>query len=312
MKKIFFALLLLIGATPAHAASICAYDNGAPIVDSDTFVYTESCSGTPATKKALASEIAEYVLEEDSDIAIYRDITPSANVQSLLGAADYAAMRTLLDLEAGTDFNAYDADLTTYAGITPSANVQTVLAAADNAAIRTALSLVPGTNVLANVVEDTTPQLGGALDANGQNITDGHQFQMDAYPDADHTANGLTTATIDAGATIAIGELVYLASDGEFALADADAAATTNGMLAIAMAAGTDNATMLVAMPGSFVRDDSYNWTVGATLYAGTTPGAIVETAPSGDADIVRAIGYAVTADVIWFQPGTPVEVNVP
>jgi len=38
-------------------------------------------------------------------------VTPSANGQSLVAAATYAAMRGLLDLEAGTDFNAYDADL---------------------------------------------------------------------------------------------------------------------------------------------------------------------------------------------------------
>lgn len=40
----------------------------------------------------------------DADLDTYAGITPSANVQSLLGAANYAAMRTLLDLEAGTDF----------------------------------------------------------------------------------------------------------------------------------------------------------------------------------------------------------------
>lgn len=40
----------------------------------------------------------------DADLNTYAGITPSANVQSLLAAANYAAMRTLLDLEAGTDF----------------------------------------------------------------------------------------------------------------------------------------------------------------------------------------------------------------
>lgn len=40
----------------------------------------------------------------DSDLTIYAGITPSANVQSYLAAATYAAMRTLLDLEPGTDF----------------------------------------------------------------------------------------------------------------------------------------------------------------------------------------------------------------
>jgi len=52
----------------------------------------------------------------DADLNIYAGITPSANVQSLLGAANYGAIRGLLDIEAGTDFNTYDADLTSASG----------------------------------------------------------------------------------------------------------------------------------------------------------------------------------------------------
>lgn len=46
-------------------------------------------------------------------------ITPTANIEAILAAADYAAVKALLDLEIGTDVQAYDADLTTWAGITP-------------------------------------------------------------------------------------------------------------------------------------------------------------------------------------------------
>lgn len=56
----------------------------------------------------------------------------TANAQSLVTAADYAAMRTLLDLEAGTDFYSIaaadaafqplDSDLTTIAGLTATTN----------------------------------------------------------------------------------------------------------------------------------------------------------------------------------------------
>ncbi|MCA9361962.1 hypothetical protein KC906_01175, partial [Candidatus Kaiserbacteria bacterium] len=49
-------------------------------------------------------DIGTAVQAYDADLTTYAGITPSANVQSLLGAANYAAMRTLLDLEAGTDF----------------------------------------------------------------------------------------------------------------------------------------------------------------------------------------------------------------
>lgn len=40
----------------------------------------------------------------DADLTTWAGLTPSANAQSLISAANYAAMRALLDLEAGTDF----------------------------------------------------------------------------------------------------------------------------------------------------------------------------------------------------------------
>lgn len=90
------------------------------------------------------------------NLTTFASIAPSANVQSLLGAADYSAMRTQLSLVTGTNVQAYDADLTTYAGITPSANVQSLLGSANYAAMRTLLSLTVGTNVQAYDADLTT------------------------------------------------------------------------------------------------------------------------------------------------------------
>lgn len=97
----------------------------------------------------LGVAIGVNVQAYDADLTTYAGITPSANVQSYLGAADYAAMRTLLGLVIGTNVQAYDADLTTWAGLTPSANAQSLVTAANYAAMRTLLGLVIGANAQA-------------------------------------------------------------------------------------------------------------------------------------------------------------------
>lgn len=122
-------------------------------------------------------------------------------------------------------------------------------------------------------------------------------------PTTDHTSVGPNTSVFNAGTTITVMQLLYLASDGEWAIADADAVSTAGGLLSIALASGTDGNALSVALPGSFVRDDTWNWTPGATLYVSTTAGDITATAPSATDDVVREIGHAVTADVIFFNP---------
>jgi len=118
---------------------------GTPYVTGGTW----SVENAATMRTNLGLVIGTNVQAYDADLTTYAGITPSANVQSMLAAADYAGIRTLLGLVIGTNVQAYDADLTTYAGITPSANIQTFLGAADYAAMRTQLSLVPGTNVQA-------------------------------------------------------------------------------------------------------------------------------------------------------------------
>jgi hypothetical protein len=118
---------------------------------------------------------------------------------------------------------------------------------------------------------------------------------------ADHSWSG-NTMTATAGETVAMGDLCYLKSDGKFWLADADAQATSDGMLAIATAAISGDATGVFLLRGLF-RDDSWTWTVGGAFYVNTTGGAPVQTAPSATGDIVRIVGHAYNADVIYFNP---------
>ena len=222
-----------------------------------------------------------------------------------------AEFKADFNLEIGTDVQASGAvldDLNTLGA--PASDGQFIVATGagafayeSGATARTSM----GAGTLDNIVEDTTPQLGGSLNCNGKNITDVHEVRIDVKPDTDHTANGLTTDRINAGTSISFGQLCYLASDGEWALADADATATTDKLLAIALEAGTDGNQMKVALPGSCVRDDTWAWTIGGAIYVSTTAGAMTQTAPSATDDVIRVVGYALNADVIYFMPETGV-----
>lgn len=128
-------------------------------------------------------------------------------------------------------------------------------------------------------------------------------LNFSAVPASDHTANGVTMSAFNLGATVALMELVYLGSSSKWLLADADAVGTSGTvLLGICLDGGDDTDTTTVVTFG-LVRDDTWNWTPGDELYVSTTAGGITATAPSGSGDVVRVIGHAVTADVIFLNP---------
>ncbi len=155
---------------------------------------------------------------------------------------------------------------------------------------------VSGTDFLFNIVEDTTPQLGGDLDMNEKNL------DLDAIPSSDNTGIGTISDDIAAGESIGFPDLVYLKSDGEWWKVDADAAATCQGLIGIALETKTDGQACKVLLNG-FVRDDDWTWTVAGPIYASTTAGALTQTAPSGTDDIIKIIGVATHADRMYLHP---------
>ena len=152
---------------------------------------------------------------------------------------------------------------------------------------------------------DSEHYADGSIDGEHLAVGKDGALSLDATPDTDHTANGPQTSTLNAGYSSAIGDLVYLHTDGEWYEADADAASSSISLLGIALEAKTDGQAMNVALSGSFVRDDTYNFNVGVPLYIHTSIGEITHTKPSGSGDIVRTVGYAITADIIFFNPSS-------
>ena len=126
----------------------------------------------------------------------------------------------------------------------------------------------------------TTLELGTALTVNG-------------------TFKGITmTATVDTNA-VGVGALLAIGTDGNFDEADADAIANCY-MLAIATATGTGAKTLL--LQGQICNTD-WTWDVGLPIYASITQGTLSQTIVSGTDDVNVMIGFALSADTIYFNP---------
>ena len=164
---------------------------------------------------------------------------------------------------------------------------------------------IDNAHLAANSV-DSDNYVDGSIDAEHFSLA-GLQapFQLDATPAADHTATGPQTNTLNAGYGCAAFDLVYLGSSSTWLEADADATATSINMLGLTLAAADSGAAVNVALPGSFIRDDTFNFTPGLALYVSGTLGAMTHTKPTGSGDIVRTVGYALSADVVFFQPSS-------
>ena len=116
------------------------------------------------------------------------------------------------------------------------------------------------------------------------------------------TWNGETVSRIIDTAAAVFGEGLYLAADGNYEHSDADAVAT---MPCIAVACEAYEAsTAKTLLIRGMICDTDWAWSApGVTLYASATAGAFTETAPAGAGDQVQVIGYALSADTIWFEP---------
>ena len=121
---------------------------------------------------------------------------------------------------------------------------------------------------------------------------------------ADNAATGIVFSFI-AGTTLAIGDVVYMHTDGEVAKADADAV-TSMPAIGICVGSGTDGNAVDVLVQGIMHDTSGFDtFTVGADIFVSTTAGAVTATAPSGSGDTVQKVGVALHADMVYFNFNT-------
>jgi hypothetical protein len=161
------------------------------------------------------------------------------------------------------------------------------------------------------VQEITCTQAGRDLlddaDAASQRTTLGVDAAGDttlvAAPGSNLTATGIKI-TLTANENQAFGDVCYIDSAGEAALADADAYATASAVFMCLQTVTTGNPASYLAL--GIARNDSWAWTVGGLIYlstTGTSGNTLTQTAPSGAGDIVQVLGVATHADRMYFKP---------
>ena len=268
--------------------------------------------------------------------------TANANIQTHVASPgeDVHHAKNHNNTEHTTNYEAANANIQAHVGSPPAdshhtkyallddliANEITVIKAIDDASINNtkwdyiaALTEGPqvhmsaanphsGSGDMDDLIDDTTPQLGGELDFYNKRIS------LNATAVSDNNATGIII-NMTAGGTVAFPNLVYVDPDGNAYVADADSNITMPA-IGIALESKTVGQTVKVLVFG-FVYRSAWAWAVGGggetrLLYASTTPGGMTQTPPSGTGDQVQVVGIAVTPDCIEVNMGGYVLAEVP
>ena len=130
---------------------------------------------------------------------------------------------------------------------------------------------------------------------------------LDSALSADTKYSGIVEAGV-AGATLNFGDCIYqVASDAQWELAKADAAATSDGKLGINVSIAQKSAgnAIDVLLWGKVRSDADYAFSVRRPVFiSAATAGDLTSTAPTGTTNfVVRIAGYGNTADELFFCP---------
>lgn len=159
----------------------------------------------------------------------------------------------------------------------------------------------------------TSPTINASTLGGIHQLSEGGQIRLDAAGSADGAYSGITIAGT-AGTTLAFGDLVYLAAaDSRWELADADAATTADRLLGmVVLAAAADGDPTVLLLMGTIRADAAFPaLTIGSPVYVGETAGDVQTAIPTGADNVIRRVGYALTADELYFNPSMDAQTTV-
>lgn len=189
--------------------------------------------------------------------------------------------------------------LTSGTGINEFSTDGTLSGNSDNAvptekAVKTYSDSVSGG--IANIVTDTTPQLGGDLDLNGHNIN------YTSILTSNSTYEGtIMTVTVDSSAA-AFSNALYCAADFHYELTSASTSATMPCRV-LALESGTGEKKVLLE---GQICNTTWNWS-NSDIYVSETTGELTSISPSGSGDQVQKVGWSLSADTIYFRPDSTI-----
>ena len=274
--------------------------------------------GTTAVGTAVASKAV--ILDANKDYTDVRNLTISGELDAATGdfsgiidVAGAATLASLVCTAAATFGGGYGA---TGATISTAGVGQFNGALTTDGSLTASSIIIPSDGTIGSADDTDAIAIddsglctfsGDGIDVTGKSTLTARRFPIANGTDGNHTGD---VVYLGSTTSMTVGALYHYKSNGSWELADADAVATCDGLLAVALGAASDTNGMLLR---GMVTLDHDPGAVGDVLFVSTTAGDVSATAPSGNGDIIRVIGYCLHASngTIWFNPdSTFVEVT--